>query len=96
MSTKDHRARSKSPATARSIDPCVADAGDLQNDVAPNGSVALADSMIGQGCPVKSVAGSRRGAPPRSAFAEFRFPAEVIVVAVRWYLRYGLSYRDAS
>ena len=30
----------------------------------------------------------------RSAFAGFRFPADVIVVAVRWYLRYGLSYRD--
>jgi transposase-like protein len=30
----------------------------------------------------------------RSAFAGFRFPSEVIVVAVRWYLRYGLSYRD--
>ena len=30
----------------------------------------------------------------RSAFAGFRFPAEVITVAVRWYLRYGLSYRD--
>jgi hypothetical protein len=26
----------------------------------------------------------------RSAFAGFRFPAEVIVVAVRWYLRYNL------
>lgn len=32
--------------------------------------------------------------PPRSAFAGFRFPPEVILVAVRWYLRYGLSYRD--
>lgn len=32
--------------------------------------------------------------PPRSAFAGFRFPREVIVLAVRWYLRYGLSYRD--
>src|SRR5436309_11309678 len=30
---------------------------------------------------------------PDSAFAGFRFPAEVIVLAVRWYLRYGLSYR---
>jgi IS6 family transposase len=30
------------------------------------------------------------------AFAGFRFPAEVIVVAVRWYLRYGLSYRDVE
>src|SRR6266536_625968 len=34
--------------------------------------------------------------PPRSAFAGFRFPAEVIVVAVRWYLRYNLSYRDVE
>jgi transposase, IS6 family len=32
--------------------------------------------------------------PPRSAFAGFRFPPEVILLAVRWYLRYGLSYRD--
>ena len=31
-----------------------------------------------------------------SAFAGYRFPAEVIVVAVRWYLRYGLSYRDVE
>ena len=30
----------------------------------------------------------------RSAFAGFRFPPEVITVAVRWYRRYGLSYRD--
>ena len=29
-----------------------------------------------------------------SAFAGFRFPPEIIVLAVRWYLRYGLSYRD--
>ena len=32
----------------------------------------------------------------RSAFAGFRFPAEVITVAVRWYLRYGRSYRDVE
>ena len=32
----------------------------------------------------------------RSAFAGCRFPPEVITVAVRWYLRYGLSYRDAE
>jgi IS6 family transposase len=30
----------------------------------------------------------------RSAFVGFRFPPEVIVLAVRWYLRFGLSYRD--
>jgi hypothetical protein len=34
--------------------------------------------------------------PPKSAFAGFRFPAEVIIVAVRWYLRYNLSYRDVE
>src|SRR3954451_18986171 len=29
-----------------------------------------------------------------SEFIGFRFPPEVILLAVRWYLRYGLSYRD--
>ena len=32
----------------------------------------------------------------RSSLAGFRFPPEVIVLAVRWYLRYGLSYRDVE
>ena len=31
-----------------------------------------------------------------SAFAGFRFPPEVITLAVRWYLRFGLSYRDVE
>jgi IS6 family transposase len=30
----------------------------------------------------------------RSAFAGFCFPPDVIVLAVRWYLRFALSYRD--
>ncbi|MGH8834123.1 MAG: IS6 family transposase [Actinomycetes bacterium] len=34
--------------------------------------------------------------PSRSEFAGFRFPPEVIVMAVRWYLRFGLSYRDVE
>ncbi len=42
------------------------------------------------GCSVSPLGASQ------SAFAGFRFPAEVIVVAVRWYLRYGLSYRDVE
>ena len=29
-----------------------------------------------------------------SAFVRFRFPPDAILLAVRWYLRYGLSYRD--
>ena len=40
----------------------------------------------------------RRPRPPvqqlGSGFAGFGFPPEVILIAVRWYLRYGLSYRD--
>ena len=40
----------------------------------------------------------RRSSPPvvfnRSAFSGFRFPPEVIILAVRWYLRFGLSFRD--
>ena len=42
---------------------------------------------------------SRRRSLPsvdRSEFAGFRFPPDVITVAVRWYLRYGLSYRDVQ
>jgi transposase-like protein len=41
---------------------------------------------------------SRRHRPvrpaPYSAFAGYRFPPEVITLAVRRYLRFGLSYRD--
>lgn len=32
----------------------------------------------------------------RSNFAGFRFPPDVIMLAVRRYLRYGLSYRDVE
>jgi transposase-like protein len=39
------------------------------------------------------VISSRSGS---SAPAGYRFPREVIAVAVRWYLRYGLSYRDVE
>ena len=40
---------------------------------------------------------SARAVPmDRSAFTGYRFPPEVIMLAVRWYLRYGLSYRDVE
>jgi transposase-like protein len=41
---------------------------------------------------------TRRGRPSltRSAFAGFCFPPEVIVLSVRWYLRFGLSSRDVE
>ena len=32
----------------------------------------------------------------RSAFAGFCLPSDVIVLAVRWYLRFGLSYREVE
>jgi IS6 family transposase len=57
------------------------------------GTVAPTDGELGQ-----PVLMHRRhsGLPvPRSSFAGFRFPPEVITVAVRWYLRYGLS-RDVE
>ena len=37
-----------------------------------------------------------RRVAPGSEFAGFRFPSEVITLAVRWYLRFGLSYRDVE
>jgi transposase, IS6 family len=38
-----------------------------------------------------------RPAPIASAaFSGFSFPPDVIVLAVRWYLRFGLSYRDVE
>jgi IS6 family transposase len=39
---------------------------------------------------------SRRVPALRSSFTGFRFPPDVITLAVRWYLRYGLSYRDVE
>jgi IS6 family transposase len=32
----------------------------------------------------------------RSAFADSCFPPDVIGLVVRWYLRFGLSYRDVE
>jgi len=39
---------------------------------------------------------SRTAGIGRSAFAGLCFPADVIVLAVRWYLRFALSYRDVE
>jgi transposase-like protein len=43
---------------------------------------------------VQLIRPTRPHIPARSAFVGFRFPPEVIVLAVRWYLRFGLSFRD--
>jgi transposase-like protein len=58
------------------------------------GTVAFADGRFGQA--VLMGRHRCRLSVPRSSFAGFRFPPDVIVVAVRWYLRYGLSYRDVE
>ena len=62
------------------------------------GSVALVvpGPFVGHSGSVKRC--RRRDQPTEgsSGFAGFRFPPEVIVVAVRWYLRFGLSYRDVE
>jgi hypothetical protein len=54
-----------------------------------SGTVALVD----RGWPETGRVTARGTA---SVFAGFRFPREVISLAVRWYLRYGLSYRDVE
>ena len=38
----------------------------------------------------------RRAPATQSAFVGFRFPTRHLVLAVRWYLRFGLSYRDVE
>jgi hypothetical protein len=58
------------------------------------GTVASADARLGQAVLMRRC--HSRLPAPRSSFAGFRFPPEVITVAVRWYLRYGLSYRDVE
>jgi transposase, IS6 family len=58
------------------------------------GTVALTDHRLGQaGLMCRRPAGVSAA---KSSFVVFRFSPEVIMVAVRWYLRYGLSYRDVE
>jgi hypothetical protein len=48
------------------------------------GTVALTDDGLEQGGPMHRR--SARVPAPKSRFAGFRFPPDVIMVAVRWYL----------
>src|SRR5512135_2819319 len=59
-----------------------------------DGAVALVGRAVGQAGPVQPR--QARRPLPRSEFAGFRYPPEIIAVAVRWYLRYSLSYRDVE
>jgi transposase-like protein len=49
--------------------------------------------LVDRGSPETDLVTARR---TTSVFADFRFPPEVVSLAVRWYLRYGLSYRDVE
>ena len=60
----------------------------------PGGAVASVESKIRQA--LSMYPRSRRVPAVRSSFAGCRFPPDVITLAVRWYLRYGLSYRDVE
>ena len=76
------------------------DPGTVRTVLSPattKGTVALEPRTIGPAVEHPGVVRStRRVAAPRSEFAGFRFPPEVITLAVRWYLRFGLSYRDVE
>lgn len=43
---------------------------------------------------MKRCRSSGAGGVGASAFVGYRFPSDVILLVVRWYLRLGLSYRD--
>ena len=59
------------------------------------GSIRLA-GVAGRGCPDEAPPLlSRLLHPDGVGLCWFRFPPEVILLAVRWYLRFGLSYRDS-
>ncbi len=38
----------------------------------------------------------RQGAAPLSLLKRRRFPVEIILLCVRWYCKYGISYRDLA
>ena len=52
------------------------------------GTVALTDRVSAR----ERVGVIRPRRTVSASFAGFRFPPDVILLAVRWYLRYGLSY----
>jgi hypothetical protein len=53
-------------------------------------------AVRGDGSEMRSRCSRPMPAVPSSALAGFRFPPEIIVLAIRWYLRYGLSYRHVE
>jgi hypothetical protein len=74
---------------ARLLDLALPGLGAYRVGIIADGTVALVDRGWLEAGPVTAPGTT-------SVFAGFRFPPEVISVAVRWYLRYGLSYRDVE
>jgi hypothetical protein len=64
--------------------------------MAPQGDVIAFDGTVALVDRGGRETGSVTSPGSSSVFAGFRFPPEVISVAVRWYLRYGLSCRDVE
>jgi len=60
--------------------------------VPPKGAVALTNRVLSE----ERVRVNHRSRVESVSFAGYRFPPDVILLAVRWYLRYGLSYRDVE
>lgn len=60
----------------------------------PDRAVASVESKIRQAWSMHRRC--RRLPTLRPSFAGFPFPPDVIVIAVRWYLRYALSHRDVE
>jgi IS6 family transposase len=56
------------------------------------GSVALTDRVLGD----DRVRMCRRSAVESVSLTGYRFPSDVILSALRWYLRSSLSYRDVE
>jgi len=77
---------------------------DARNAVDGPTAAALAEAVLrcerlgglGETGGVRIIRRVRPATAPPSAFAGFRFSPEVILLAVRWYLRFGLSYRDVE
>jgi transposase-like protein len=86
------------------VSPCPASLGagepggwvEDRRGVNDEGTVALAVTQPKSKAPGMSSHHPRPAPAARSPFAGFRFPPDVIVPATRWYLRFGLSYRDVE
>jgi transposase-like protein len=86
------RPTSKSPACGGT---CTAPSTDTARSSTSTGTVALTDLLSGgDGVRMKRRRCVAQSTQLSAAFTGFRFPPEVILLAVRWYLRFGLSYRD--